>query len=62
MDVYPDFIKTDTEGHDYPVLLGAEKTLNNVIAVKCEANFENSFIIYISPCRTIPCLILLSLL
>lgn len=38
-----DFIKTDTEGHDFEVLKGAASQLAGVLAVRCEAQFEEVF-------------------
>jgi FkbM family methyltransferase len=37
-----DFIKIDTDGHDFPVLLGSEKTLDNcsVLGLEVEAQFH----------------------
>ncbi len=39
-----DFIKIDTDGHDFPVLLGSEKTLNNcnVLGLEVEAQFHGA--------------------
>ena len=39
-----DFIKIDTDGHDFPVLLGAEKTLDNcsVLGLEVEAQFHGA--------------------
>lgn len=39
-----DFIKIDTDGHDYPVLLGAEKVLekSDVLGLEVEAQFHGS--------------------
>jgi FkbM family methyltransferase len=37
----PDFLKIDTDGHDYPVLRGAEETLRRgVLGVEVEAQFH----------------------
>jgi FkbM family methyltransferase len=39
----PDFVKIDTDGHDYPVLRGAEQTLRNgVLGVEVEAQFHGA--------------------
>lgn len=42
--VYPDFIKTDTEGYDYFVLEGAECLLNDkILGIRCEVYFQKTF-------------------
>src|SRR5262245_58427567 len=39
----PDFIKVDTDGHDFPVLLGAERLLSNgVLGVEVEVQFHGN--------------------
>jgi len=39
-----DFLKIDTEGSEYPILLGAKKQLSqNVLGVRCEASFDYIF-------------------
>jgi FkbM family methyltransferase len=43
-DVWPDFIKTDTEGFDLNVLQGGARALAQALAVRCEAYFEEHFV------------------
>jgi len=43
-NIYPDFIKVDTEGYDYKILKGSSKSLSHVLAVRCEIHFEEVFI------------------
>ncbi len=38
-DIDADYIKIDVEGYSYPVLKGAENTLNNTIGVEAEVEF-----------------------
>ncbi|MDD2751876.1 MAG: FkbM family methyltransferase [Candidatus Omnitrophica bacterium] len=39
-----DFLKVDTEGSEYPILMGAKKQLSeNVLGVRCEASFDYIF-------------------
>jgi FkbM family methyltransferase len=43
-DVWPDFIKTDTEGFDLNVLQGGVRALATALAVRCEVYFEEHFV------------------
>ncbi len=43
--VYPDFLKTDTEGYDYFVLEGAESVIKDkLLGIRCEVYFQETFI------------------
>lgn len=44
-EIYPEFLKIDTEGFDLKILKGAgEEVLNGVLAINCEVFFEHTFV------------------
>lgn len=43
--LYPDFLKTDTEGYDYEVLKGGERVVRErVLGLRCEVLFQQTFV------------------
>lgn len=42
-NIYPDFLKIDTEGYDYRIIKGGKIILESVIAIRCEVQFQEVF-------------------
>jgi len=42
--VFPDFLKVDTEGYDYFVLKGAEKIQEEILGIRCEVHFQDTYL------------------
>jgi FkbM family methyltransferase len=42
-NLYPDFLKIDTEGYDYRIIEGGRTILSSVLAIRCEVHFHQVF-------------------
>jgi len=43
-NIFPDFIKTDTEGSDLSFLIKEKRCLSKIIGIRSEIHFEQAFI------------------